>query len=225
MKYLRKVLTVTAKDLRIEARSHDRVPSMIVFSLIVIVIFNFSFEPGLENRAAFAPGVLLVAFSFAGLLGLSRSFALEREHEAIQGLLLAPVDRSALYLGKMLSNFIFLIIIMIFSLAALGFFFNIGIFPLMHRIWAIIGLTVLGFVAVGTLYAAMATNIRLREILLPILFFPIIVPIIIAAVKALDGVFLGQKLSEVGSWLKLLAAYDVIFIVVGILTFEYVISE
>lgn len=225
MRYLRTVVTVALKDLRLEARTRDLVPAMMVFSLTVIVVFNFTFEPGLENREAFAPGVLLVAFTFAGMLGLTRSFALELEEGAIRGLLLAPVDRSAVYLGKMLSNLIQLIGVLAFSITALGVLFNIDIFSRLPQMTAILGLAALGFVAVGTLYAAMATNIRLREILLPILFFPVYIPVIIAAMKAMEGVIQGQQLHQVGSWINLLAAYDVIFLIVGILTFEYVIGE
>lgn len=225
MRFLRTVVAVAVKDLRLEARTRDLVPAMLVFSFTVIVVFNFTFEPGLQNREAFAPGVLLVAFTFAGMLGLSRSFALELEQSAIQGLLLAPVDRGAVYLGKMLSNFILLIVVLAASLIALGVLFNIDIFGRLPQMAVILGLAALGFVAVGTLYAAMATNIRLREILLPILFFPVYIPVIIAAMEALEGVLQGQELHQVGNWIQLLAAYDAVFLIVGILTFEYVVGE
>ena len=225
MRYIRKVLAIASKDLRTEARRRDLLPSMIVFAMVVIVIFNFVFAPELEERESFAPGVLLVVFTFTGMLGLSRSFAMEREQDAMRGLLLAPVDRSAIYLGKLLSNLFFLSLILAISLVVLGIFFNLDVFRLLPRLGVVLALTVFGFVAVGTLYAAIATNIRLRELLLPILLFPVNVPLIIASVGALGGIFQGKELSEVGDWLKLLAAYDVIFIVLGMLTFEFVVGE
>ncbi|MGQ9629060.1 MAG: heme exporter protein CcmB [bacterium] len=225
MSYLRKVLAIAVKDLRSEARARELTPAMLVFSLIVIVIFNFAFEPGLQNRDVLAPGILWVAFAFSGMMGLVRSFAAEREQDAIRGLMLAPMDRSAIYLGKLLSNLIFLLGVEAVGLLAFGIFFNIDIFPFLPGLSVVLVLATLGFVAVGTLYAAMASNIRLREILLPILLFPVIVPVLIAAVKATGGVLKGQPLSDVRSWLNLLVVYDGIFTVVGVLTFEYVVGE
>lgn len=225
MNYLRKVLTIAGKDLRSEARTRELTPAVLVFSLIVIVIFNFAFEPGARKQELLAAGVLWVAFTFSGMLGLVRSFAVEGEQGAILGLMLAPMDRSAIYLGKLLSNFIFLSVVETVGLLAFGVFFNFDLFPILHRLAVVLVLATLGFVAVGTLYAAMAANIRLREVLLPVLLFPVIVPILIAAVRATGGVLDGQSLETVSGWLKLLGAYDGIFLVVGVLTFEYVIGE
>ncbi len=225
MKYFKKVLAITVKDLLLEAHTKELTPAMLIFSLIVIVIFNFSFEPGMQNSDIITPGILWIAFVFAGMLGLARSFAEEHEQEAIRGLMLAPVDHSAIYLGKTLSNLIFLFCVEIISVLAFGIFFNINIFPILPGLAVVLGLATPGFVAVGTLYAAMASNIRLREILLPVLLFPIIVPVLIAAVKITGAVLKGQPLSGVSGWLNLLAAYDGIFIIVGVLTFEYVIEE
>lgn len=225
MRYFRKVLAITVKDLLLEAHARELTPAMLVFSLIVIVIFNFTFEPGMQNRESIAPGILWVAFAFSGMLGLARSFAAEREQEAIRGLMLAPMDHSVIYLGKLLSNLVFLFFVEVISILAFGIFFNINIFPLLPGLGAVMGLATLGFVAVGTLYAAMASNIRLREVLLPVLLFPIIVPVLIAAVKATGGILDGKQLSDLRGWLNLLIGYDCIFIVVGVLTFEYVIGE
>ncbi len=225
MGYLETVAVIVLKDLRLEARTRDLVPAMVVFSLTVIAIFNFAFEPGRQDREAFASGVLLVAFTFAGMLGLARSFALELEQGALRGMLLAPVARSAIYLGKMLSNLILLLGVLAINVIVLGVLFNIDMIEGLPQTAAILSLAALGFVAVGTLYAAIAANIRLREILLPILFFPVYIPVIIAAVKALESVFKGHGLSQAGRWIELLAAYDIIFLVVGLFTFEYVVEE
>jgi heme exporter protein B len=225
MKFIRKVFAIAMKDLLSEARARELTPAMLVFSLTVIIICNFTFEPGMQNHEAIAPGILWVAFAFAGMLGLSRSFTAEREQEAIRGLMLAPMDRGAIYLGKLISNLIFLFGVELISLFAFGIFFNVDILRYLPGLGLIIILGTLGFVAVGTLYAAMTSNVRLREVLLPVLLFPIVVPVLIAAVKATGEVLQGQQLSAVRGWLNLLGVYDGIFIVVGVLTIEYVIGE
>ena len=198
---------------------------MLVFALIVVVVFNFAFEPGLRSREVLAAGILWVAFAFAGMLGLARTFAAEQEQEALKGLRLAPIDRSAIYLGKLQSNLIFLLGVEMISLVAFGVFFNIDLVSILPRLAVVVLLGTLGFVAVGTLYAAVAANAHLREVMLPILFFPIVIPVLIAGVKATGLVLKGKIFADMQSWITLLAAYDVVFIVVGILTFEYVIAD
>ncbi len=225
MVFFRTVFAIAGKDLRLEYRTRDVLPPMLVFSLLVIVVFNFAFDPGVGNTESFAPGVLLVAFTFAGMLGLARSFAAERELDAVRGLLLAPIDRSAVYVGKLLSNLVFLGVILVVSLAALGFFFGLDLIRNLHRVVFVLALTLPGFVAAGTLHAALTANLRLREILLPILLFPATVAPLIASVKALQEILRGETLSAVSDWLRLLAAYDIIIIVVGILTFEFILEE
>lgn len=223
--YFSAVWAMVMKDLRSEVRGREFTPAMLIFALIVIIIFNFLFEPGTEGWMDIAPGILWAAFSFAGMLGLARSFLMEREQGAIMGLMLASIDRSAIYLAKLLSNLIFLLGVEVISLFAFGIFFSIEVFPFLPGLLAVFVLATLGFSAVGTLYAAVASNIRLRDIFLPLLLFPVIVPVLIAAVKVTGGVLEGETLSEVGGWMKLLLAYDGLFIAVGVLTFEYVIGE
>jgi heme exporter protein B len=225
MDYIGKVLAIAAKDLISETRAKKLMPAMLVFSLTVIIIFNFLFEPGTQNLDALAPGILWVAFSFAGMLGLSRSFAVEQEQGALRGLMLAPMDRSAIFLGKLLSNLVFLFGVELISLLAFGIFFNVNIFQFLPGLGAVLGLATFGFVTVGSLYSAMASNIRLREILLPVLLFPIIIPLLIAAVQLTTEVLKGQPLEAARGWMNLLIGYDGIFFVVGLLTFEHVIGE
>ncbi len=225
MKYFGKVFTIAVKDLLSEARARKLTPAMMVFSLIVIIIFNFVFEPGFHKIESLGPGILWVAFSFAGMMGLARSFSAEQEQGALRGLMLAPMDRSAIYLGKLISNIIFLFGIEFISLLAFSVFFNIDIFHLLPGLGAVLGMATLGFVAIGTLYSAMVLNIRMREVFLPVLLFPVMVPVLIAAVQSTEQVLKGNPLSDAGNWLGLLAAYDVIFTVIGLLTFEFVIGE
>ncbi len=225
MGYFGKVLSITVKDLISETRAKKLVPAMLVFSLTIIIIFNFLFEPGTQNLESLAPGFLWVAFSFAGMLGLARSFSAEQEQGGLRGLMLAPMDRSAIFLGKLLSNLVFLFMVEFISLLAFGIFFNVNILPLLPGLGVILGLATFGFVTVGSLYSAMASNIRLREILLPVLLFPIIIPLLIAAVRLTAEVLKGQPVGVARGWMNLLIAYDGIFFVVGLLTFEHVIGE
>ncbi len=225
MRYLHKVAAIAIKDLRAEARTRDLTPAMLVYSLIVIVVFNFVFEPGVAERGSLAPGVLMIAFTFAGMLGLSRSFAAEREEEALRGLVLAPMDRSAIYLGKLLSNLAFLFGIALTSLLAVGFFFNLDILRVLARLALVLLLAILGFVAVGTIYAGLASNIRFREVLLPILLFPVIVPILIAAVNAMGMIMRDRPMADASQWLRLMVGYDAIFVIVGVLIFDNVVRE
>ncbi len=225
MRYLKKILVIAIKDIRLEARSREQIPAMILFSLIVIVIFSFTFKPGLENREVLAPGILWVAFTFAGMLGLTRSFSSEMEQGAIRGLVMSPVAPSAIYLGKVLSNLVFLIVTEAINLLAFSIFFNIDIFPVLPGLAVIVVLATFGFVVVGTLYTAMMSNIHLRELLLPILFLPILIPVLIAAVNATGGVIQGESLNKLSTWLNMLLAYDIIFLIIGLLTFEYVVEE
>lgn len=225
MRYLKIVFLIAVKDLRSETRARDILPQMLAFSITVMVVFAFVFEPGAGASVSLVPGILLVAFSFSGLLGLSRAFASERENEAIRGLMLVPVPRSAIYLGKLASNFIFVSVVGLLSSVILIVLFNAGMGRTLPAVFLVMELVAVGFVAVGTLYAAMTSTIRLREVLLPILMFPILVPELISGVKLLRAVMEGRALAQEAQWLRLLLAYDVIFLTVGILTFEYVIIE
>lgn len=225
MGFLRKVWAIVRKDVITELRTKEMLSSMFVFALLVIVIFNFAFDPGMENIVEVAPGILWVAFTFAGVLGLNRSFILEKEKECMQGLLLAPIDRGAIYLGKMMGNVLFMFVVEAITLPFFAIFFNFSIFHLLPQLALIIVLSTIGFASVGTVFSAMSVSTKTREVMLPILLFPIVVPVIIAAVKSTGEILDGKSLSDIAAWLKLLGAFDVIFLVVSFLTFEYVIEE
>jgi heme exporter protein B len=196
--------------------------SMFVFALMVVVIFNFAFELRVENVENVAPGVLWVAISFAGILGLNRSLVLEKDRGCLEGLLLCPVDRSAIYLGKMLGNVIFMLAMEAVTLPVFSILFNLPL--LSPSMLAIVALGTVGFAGVGTLFAAIAVNTRTREVMLPVLLFPIVVPLIIAAVKSTEALVVAEAASD-APWVSLLAAYAVIFLVASTLTFEYVVEE
>jgi heme exporter protein B len=221
--FLRKILAIVHKDIVAELRTKEMFSSMFVFALLVIVIFNFAFELRVANVKQVAPGVLWVTFTFAGMLGLNRSFILEKDKGCLEGLLLAPVDRSAIYFGKMLGNLIFMSVVEAIVLPIFWVLFNPPLFS--PALVLVIVLGTLGFAGVGTLFSAIAVHTRAREVMLPILLFPIVVPLMIAAVKITGGLLDGQPLSEMRNWLNLLVGFDIIFLTVSYMTFDYVVEE
>ena len=216
-----KVFVILWKDILSELRARDIVISVLFFALLVIVIFNFAFEPGRVGLVA--PGVLWVAFTFAGVLGLNRSFALEKDKGCLEGLMLCPVDRDVIYLGKMLGSLTFMLVVEAIILPIFSIFFNLPIF--MPKLILVAVLATVGFVSVGTLFSALAVNTKAREVMLPILFFPIVIPVIIAAVKASGLVLAGEPWGSLSPWLQVIVAFDVIFLVVSSLVFEFIIEE
>jgi len=222
---MHKIWALVKKDIVTEFRTKELFTSMLTFALLVIVIFNFAFgfAPGILNLAA--PAMLWIAFTFAGVLGLSRSFALEKEGNAVLGLLLTPTDRSLIYFGKMISNTIFVFITGLIIVPMFVIFFNYDFLDTLLPLIPIIFLGSVGFVSVGTLFSAMALNTRLREVLLPILLFPIIIPVIVGAVKLSTQALAGEPILEARSSLQLLVAFDIIFLTACSVVFEYVIEE
>jgi heme exporter protein B len=214
---------VVWKDLAAEWRSREMLSAMLVFALLVLFIFNFALELDPQTRAAVTSGVLWVTLVFAGTLGLNRSMAVEKDRGCLDGLLLAPVDRAAIYLGKMLSNLVVMLIVAAIVLPVYSLLYNTNLF--LPGLIMVILLGAEGYVAVGTLLASMAVQTRTRDILLPILLFPVILPVLVAAVKASSGYLQGQAWSEIGVWVNLLIVYDVVFTVVSYLVFDYIVEE
>lgn len=223
--YFSKVWAIVWKDIRAEIRTKEIFSSMFIFSLLVLVIFNFSIDLLEVNPLDIAQGVLWIAFTFSGILGLNRSFLFEKENDCLQGLMLTPIDRSAIYLGKMLGNLVFMLIMEAIAVPIFVVLFNIGIYDKIISLAIVIFLGTLGFVTVGTLFSAMSVNIKAREVMLPILLFPIVVPLIIASVKSTGAILTGKPFDDIISWLKLIAVFDVVFLVVSFLSFEYIIEE
>lgn len=224
MHHLRKIWAIVAKDLAAELRTREMLGAMFVFALLVIFIFNFAFELRVGNQKTLAPGVLWVAITFSGMLGLSRSFIRERDRGSLEGLLLAPVDRGVIFLGKMLGNALFIAVIDLIVLPVFVVLFDIPIatLPLLAMI-AVLG--TIGLSGVGTLFSAMAVHTRAREILLPVLLFPLIVPVILSAVKLSAAVIDHLPFAEAQQWLGLLITFDVVFAVLSFLFFDYVVEE
>jgi heme exporter protein B len=222
-KSIGKILAIIQKDLLSETRTRDVAFSVLFFAILVIVIFSFAFEPGAETTKEVSPGILWVAVIFAGVLSFNRSFIQEKEKGCLDGLKLCPVDKEVIYLGKMLGSLIFLFIVEVIVFAVFSVLFNVSLFT--PTITLITVLATVGFVSVGILFSALSVNTKAREILLPILFFPICAPIIIAAIKATGLVLQGEAIGSISSWLQIMAAFDVVFIIVSLFVFEYAIEE
>lgn len=223
MRFFRQVAAIVQKDIAAELRTKENLSAMIVFALLVLVIFNFAFELQGVDITALGSGVLWVAFTFSGILGLGRSFAAEKDKGSLEGLLISPVDRGAIFLGKAISNWLF---ITIMEAVALPLFavLNNAMIPW----WPVIPYIVLGtvgFAGMGTLLGAIAASTKMREVMLPILLFPVAVPLLMAAVNLTRGAMQARAFSEVSNWFSILITYDVVFLVTAFLVFEYVVEE
>ncbi|MBN2547811.1 MAG: heme exporter protein CcmB [Anaerolineales bacterium] len=221
--FLRALWAIVWKDLAAELRSRELLSAMLVFALLVILIFYFALELDPGTRQKVASGVLWVTFVFAGTLGLNRSMAMEKDRGCLDGLLLAPVDRSAIYFGKTLGNLIFMLIVEAIILPVYSIFYNTNVIS--PGMIAIALLGSIGYVVVGTLLSSMAVQTRTRDVLLPILLFPVIIPVFIASVKASSGFLQGLQMSEIWPWMNLLIVYDVIFTAIAFMVFDYVVEE
>ncbi len=221
--FSRAVMAITWKDLSSELRSRELLSSMLVFSLLVIMIFYFALELDVKARNSITAGALWVTFSFAGTLGLNRSMAIEKDRGCLDGLLLAPVDRSAIYFGKAISNLAFMLIVEAIVLPAYSVMYNVNLFNAGFIMVTLLGSV--GYIAVGTLLASMSVQTRTRDVLLPILLFPLVIPVLVAAVKASNGFLLGFEMSEITPWLNILVVYDVIFISVAFMVFDNIVEE
>lgn len=222
-RFVDQVGTLLWKDLLLEARTREILGGMALFGLLVLLIFNFAFDLRIDNVGAVAPGVLWVAFTFAGVLGLGRSFVVEKDRGALDGLLVAPVDRGAIYLAKLLGNVAFMTIVEAICLPVFTAFFNFGAITLDVIVIAVLG--TLGFSAVGTLFSAMAANTRARDVMLPLLVFPVCIPVVIAAVAATTQAFSGGLADDRLRWIGLLAAFDLIFVILCFIVFDFAVEE
>ncbi len=213
MPLLRAAWAIAWKDVRLELRTRDVIISALVFGLIVVVVFNFGLNRTPGSLASVAPGLLWVAYAFIGVLSMNRAFAREMEQGALDGLLTAPISRDAIFLGKTLGSLIFMLVIQGILLPV--FAVMLGLPTLSPLLGLIIFLATLGFATVGTFFAGIAVQTRSREILLPVLFFPVVVPVIIAAVEASALALQGGPTDAIWTrWVPLLVVFDALFLVI-----------
>lgn len=223
MSYLNKVRAIVWKDVRAELRTKDILSSMLVFAGLTVLIFQFAFDLRASVIQLVLPGVLWIAITFAGVLGLNRSFVLEQDRGSMEGLLMAPMDRSAIYFGKLIGNLLFIFAVEVVLLPLMSVLYNVSL--LSPSILLVVFLGTIGYSAVGTLFAALSINTRAREVMLPILLFPVMVPVFVAGVQATARLLDGETLAEISRWVQLLLAYDGIFIAAAMILFDYVVEE
>jgi len=222
---VRHAWAVARKDLLVEYRSRTAILAAIAFVVLVLIVFNFGRDPTAVSNVDLAPSILWVTFTFAAILALNRAFQLELENQALDGLLLAPIQRSSIYLGKLIANLAFVAMIEVIGVPLLALFFNVRILPVMGPLAGVVALATVGFVTVGTLFSAMTVRTRFAELLLPVLLLPFMIPPLIWAVLATGRLFAARPLSEIEGWLKMLAAYDIVFVGIALLLFPATVNE
>jgi len=219
-------VAILRKDMRVEFRTKEVFNSSAVFAILVIVTFSMAFEPSSDQARELSGGLLWVAFAFAGMLALSRTFAREVPNDCLQGLRMAPISAGAIYTGKLLGNIAFLGLIELMLLPLFALFYNVRLWPVAPQLIGIVFLGSWGLSAVGTTFAAIATSIRLRELMLPVLLFPIELPLILSLVEATTIVIRGgDTIIEVQTWLRHALGFDIIFTILSLFLFEYILEE
>jgi heme exporter protein B len=222
---LRSALAVAAKDIRIELRSRTALVSATSFAALVLLIFNYARDPGSVSREVMAPSVLWITFTFAGVIALNRSFALERENGSLDALLMAPASRSALFLGKYAANLAFVLTVEAVTLPLFILFYDVSFGRALPAVVGTAMLATIGFVAVGTIMAAITVRTRFAELMLPLLVLPFLVPPVSWAVQVTSRLLTGRPANEIVGWIRLLALYDLVFVTLCLLLFPPLMDE
>ncbi len=223
--YLRVVWAIVAKDATVEWRTKTAFMSAVVFAVLVLSILYFARDPTAVSSLDVAPGALWVTFTFAAMVGLNRAFLLERENDAMDGMLLTPVPRTAIFVGKMTGNLLFVGFVELISVPLFVLFYNVSLASRWPHLFAVTAMATVAFVAVGTLLSAMAVRTRFAELMLPILLLPFLIPPVVGAVQVTARILAGRPVSEMMGWLKLLAGFDIVFCVLAILLYEVTLDE
>jgi heme exporter protein B len=221
--FYKSVSAIVWKDLAAELRSRELITAMLIFAVLVILIFNFALDLNPNIQKEVTPGILWVTFVFAGTLGLNRSMAVEMDRGSLDGLLLAPIDRNAIYFGKMIGNLIFMLIVEAIVIPLYSVLYNMNLFDPGLLLTILLGS--IGYTAVGTLLSSMAVHTRTRDVLLPILLFPVVLPVLITAVHASGAFLQGQDFEYISNSIYTLITYDVIFLAVSYMVFDFVVEE
>jgi len=222
---LRQAWAVARKDLLLEFRTRTAIVSAAVFAALVLMVFNFGRDPTAVATIDLAPTILWVTFTFAAMLALNRAFQLELENQALEGLLVSPLSRTSLYWGKLIANLAFVAVVEAVGLPLFVLFFNVPVWHVLAPLVGVIALATLGFVAVGTLFSALVVRTRFAELLLVVILLPFLVPPLMGAVQLTARLFGGRPLSEVVGYLKLLAAYDIVFVSLASILFRFTVDE
>ena len=221
---MRRAWIVVWKDVLSERRSKESLNALVFFSILLLFVFQFALGPERARVETALSGLLWLGFILAGLLAFGRTFLVERENDCWEGLVLSPGDKSAIYLGKLAGNVLLMAVVEAVLLLLFTVFFGLDFTGVLPALCLVLALGTLGLAAVGTLFGAITAQLRARELLFPVLLLPAVVPILLGSVSATQSVILGQPLAEAAPWLKLLAAADLVYLVVGVLTFEFVLE-
>jgi heme exporter protein B len=224
MNTTRAAVTLLAKELRCEFRTRELLNTTVVFALMVVVMFSFSFDPSDVEARRFGPGLLWIAFLFAGALMLHPSFAREQTNDTIHALRLAPIAPFAVVLGKILANFLFLMLAELLLLPVFGVLYNVRLSPVLGRLLLVVALGTLGMAVTGTVFSAISAQARMRELLLPLLLLPVLTPVLLASTEATIALF-AESPELPGTWLAFLVGFDVIFLTATWLCAEYLLEE
>jgi len=225
VKYFKTIYHIIEKDLLLELKSKEVINSMLIFALLVVVVFSFIFEPGAEYKNDLAAGILWMSIIFSGILGLNKSMMNEINGGNLNALLLAPVDKSAIFFGKGLSNFLFMLIMEVIIIPIFVIFYDVPI--LNNFLFSIVTLLLgtYGFAILGTLFSIISVKSKTREVMLPILLLPIIIPVVLSAIQAMNVFLKGDDISDSFKWLQLLLVFDIVFTLVIYVIFDFVIEE
>jgi len=223
MVFLRQSLTVAAKDLRAELRTKEAVNASLSFALVILLLFSFAFDPTAEQTRMLSGGLLWLVFAFAGALILNRSFSRELPNDCLDALIASPVSGAALFLGKALANTVLLLAIELVSLPVFGVFYNIHWTMQFWPLMLVVVLATWGITVVGTMFSALTVNLRLRELMLPMLVYPMIVPALMAAMQLTSTLLAGDPIAGDMIWLRLLIGFDIIFTALALLLVETVL--
>jgi heme exporter protein B len=225
MEVLKQTALLLGKDLRLELRRRESLLTMFFFGALLLFVFHFSFDLPPDQVAALAPGLLWLSFLFTGTLGLAQLFTAERENHCLDALLISPLDRAAFFLAKTGFNLVLMVLVEIVVMPLFWILFNLPTWNLLPRLFLIALLGTVGFCVLGTLLAAMTLRARARELLLPLVLFPLMIPVILATIRCMESVLRTGALGDAGPWLRLLLGFDVIFLTAGVLIFDWVIES
>jgi heme exporter protein B len=224
-RYFKTVFNIVEKDLILELRAKEVINSMLIFALLVVVVFSFIFEPGAEYKNDLAAGILWMAIIFSGILGLNKSMMNEINGGNLNALLLSPVDKSAIFFGKAVSNFLFMVIMEAITIPIFIIFYDVPILNNFFMTILTLFLGTYGFAVLGTLFSIISVKSKTREVMLPILLLPIIIPIVLSAIQSMNIFIKGDEISDSFKWLQLISIFDIVFTLVIYIIFDYVIEE
>jgi heme exporter protein B len=224
MRIFRQILTVAAKDLRAELRTKEAINASLAFAVVILLMFSFAFDPQEETTREISGGLLWIVFAFAGALILNRSFARELPNDCLDALIAAPISGPVLFLGKAFANFVLVFAVQVVSLPVFGIFYNVHWTAQLPQLLLVLALGAWGMTVIGTIFSALTVNIRLREVMLPMLTYPILVPVLMGCMLLTKGLAMGQPIGpDMQDWLKMLVGFDVMFTAVSLILVETVL--